>query len=67
MAKRKRTIRVPAKDYQPTKAELEDPIRINRQGVPLDKAVKRLLQPVEVREISAEEYRAQRKGKGKVE
>ena len=34
MAKRKRTIRVPAKDYQPTKAELEDPIRINRQGVP---------------------------------
>ena len=67
MAKRRWTIRVPAKDYQPTKAELEEPIRINRQGVPLDKAVKRLLQPVEVREISAEEYRAKRKGKGKVE
>ena len=64
MAKRKRTLRVPAKDYQPTKAELEEPIKVNRQGVPLDKAVKRLLQPVEVREISAAEYRAQRKGKG---
>ena len=61
MAKRKRTIRVPAKDYQPTKAELEEPIKVNRQGVPLDKAVKRLLQPVEVREISAAEYRARRK------
>ena len=55
-------IRVPAKDYQPTKAELEAPVRIERGGVPLDKAVQRILEPVEVQEASAAKYR-ERRGK----
>ena len=56
-----RKISVPAKDYRPTKAELEEQVRINRQGIPLDQAVKRLLEPVQVDEVSASDYRKLRK------
>ena len=58
MSEKKRrqcTIVVPAKDYQPTKAEMEEPITLDG-NVPLDEAVGRLLQPVEVEEISAEDW-----------
>ena len=54
---RRRKIRVPAKDYQPTKAELEEPIKLNLNGMSFEQAVQRLMRPVEVTEISEEEHR----------
>ena len=54
---RRRAIVVPANDYQPTKAEMEEPITLDG-NVPLDEAVGRLLQPVEVDEIRVEDWRS---------
>lgn len=52
------TIEVPENDYQPTKAELEEPIRVDLpEGVTFEDAVRHVLRPVNVRRISAEEHR----------
>ena len=58
---KKRKVRVPAKDYQPTKAELEEKVQVDLNGMTFDQAMQRLLRPVEVEEVSAEEYRADRR------
>lgn len=58
---RRRKIRVPAKDYQPTKAELEEPIKLDLGGLTFEEAMQRLMQPVEIEEVSAEERRNGRK------
>ena len=57
---RRRTIRVPAKGYQPTRAEMDEPVNIDRGDLTYAEAVQRLLRPVDVREVSAEEHRAER-------
>ena len=57
---RRRKIRVPAKDYQPTKAELEEPINLNLNGMGFEQAMQRLMRPVEVEEISEDEHRSGR-------
>lgn len=61
----KRRIEVPASDYQPTKAEMEEPIVIDRGGRSADEAVrlaaKRVTAPVEVVEVSAKDWRKRRK------
>ncbi len=54
---RRRKIRVPAKDYQPTKAELEEPIKLNLNGMSFEQAVQRLMRPVEVTEANEGELR----------
>jgi hypothetical protein len=56
----KRKIRIPAKDYQPTRAELEEKVQLNLNGMTFDQAMQRLLRPVEVEEVSAAEHRAER-------
>ena len=56
----KRKIRVPAKDYQPTKDELEETVRIDLNGLTFEQAMQRLMRPVEVEEVSADECRAKR-------
>lgn len=61
----KRRIEVPASDYQPTKAELEEPIVLDRGGLSAGEAVERLAQavtvPAEVVEVSAKDWRKRRK------
>lgn len=61
-----RSVEVPASDYQPTKAEKEEPVKLEgAQDMTVEQAVQRILRPVEVREVPAAEYRARRKDKGK--
>ena len=61
----KRRIEVPASNYQPTKAELEEPIVIDRGGLSVDEAAKRIAQgltsPANVVEVSAADWRKRRK------
>lgn len=57
---RRRKIRVPAKGHRPTKAELEEPISIDLNGMSFEEAVQRLMRPVEVEEVSEREYRGGR-------
>ncbi len=57
---RRRTIVVSAKDYQPTKAELEEPIRVDVGDMTVEEAMRRLLRPVKVREVSSAKRREQR-------
>ena len=56
-----KTVKVPENAYQPTRAEMDEVIEL---GLPEDMnfnaAVKRLLRPVRLRRISAEEHRARR-------
>ena len=56
--KPRRVIEVPAMDYQPTLAEQRDTFCID--ATPEDLA-RRMLEPVEVREISAKEWRRRRR------
>ena len=57
----KRRIEVPASNYQPTKAELEEPIVIDRGGLSVDEAAQRIAQgltaPANVVEVSAADWR----------
>lgn len=57
---KKHVIEVPAKDYQPTRAEMEEPISVHRQGREFRDALQRILRPADGREISAEEWRKRR-------
>ena len=61
----KRRIEVPERDYQPTKAEMEEPIIINRGGLSVDEAAQRIAQrlttPTEVVRVSAADWRKRRK------
>lgn len=66
MKKKRRVIEVPSNDYQPTAAEMKEPIRLDgSQDMTFEQAVQRMLQPVEVREVSAEEWRKRRKSSEK--
>ena len=62
---RKRRIEVPASDYQPTKAEMNEPIVIDRGGLSADEAVRhaarRVTASAEVTEVSATDWRKRRK------
>ena len=61
----KRRIEVPASDYQPTKAELEEPIVIDRGGLSVDEAAQRVAQsvtaPADVAMVSVADWRKRRK------
>ena len=57
---KRRKIGVPSKDYQPTKAELEERIAVDLNGLSFEKAVQRLMRPVKMDEVSADECRAKR-------
>ena len=61
----KRRIEIPASDYQPTKAEMNEPIMIDRGGLSVDEAtsrvVRRVAAPAEVVEVSAVDWRKRRK------
>ena len=61
----KRKIELPASDYQPTKAEMEEPIVIDRDGLSDDEAVRHAARQVtasaEVVEVSAKDWRKRRK------
>ncbi|MDE0229984.1 MAG: hypothetical protein OXJ62_14125 [Spirochaetaceae bacterium] len=61
----KRRIEVPDHKYQPTKAELEEPIVLDRGGLSAGEAVERLARavtaPAEVVEVSAKTWRKRRK------
>jgi len=62
---KKRRIEVPASDYQPTKAELEEPIVIDHGGLSVEEAALRLgravSSPAEAVEVSAADWRKRRK------
>lgn len=49
----KRKIKVPKKTYSPTKAELEEPVKLPRwlEGKSFDEVVKAALRPVDVEEM----------------
>lgn len=56
--RRKRVVKVPAHDYEPTKAEMEQPVNVEAGDITFEDAVQRFLPtPVEVRD----EWRARRK------
>jgi hypothetical protein len=61
----KRRIQVPASDYQPTKAEMNEPIVIDRIALSADEAAQRLARrvaaPAKVVEVSAADWRTRRK------
>lgn len=61
----KRRIEVPASDYQPTKAEMNEPIVLDRGGLSVEEAARRLgrslTAPAEVVEVSAADWRKRRK------
>ncbi len=61
----KRRIEVPASDYQPTKAEMNEPIVIDRGGLSVDEAASRVARrvtaPADVVEVSAADWRKRRK------
>ena len=58
-------IKVPARDYQPTKAEINEPIVIDRRGLSVDEAAhriaQRLTEPADMVEVSAADWRKRRK------
>lgn len=56
---KKRKILVPAKDYQPTMAELEETVQLDLNDLTFEQAAQRLLTPVEA--VSAERDRAARR------
>ena len=62
---RKRRIEVPASDYQPTKAEMNAPICIDRGDLSADEAAhriaQRLTEPADVVEVTAADWRKRRK------
>ena len=62
---RKRRITVPAKNYQPTKAEMNESIVIDRDGLSADEAAQRVARsvtaPADVAEVSATDWRKRRK------
>ena len=59
-------IEIPASDYQPTAAEMNEPIKLDgSQDVTFEQAVQRMLKPVEIREVSASEWRRRRRKAGK--
>ena len=64
MARSKRRIDVPSKDYQPTKAEMNAPICIDRGDLSVDEAAhriaQRLTEPADVVEVTAAEWRKRR-------
>ena len=58
----RRVIEVPSSDYQPTAAEMKEPIKPEgAQDVTFEKAVQRLLRPVDMREVPSTEWRKRRK------
>lgn len=60
--RKKRVIEVPAHDYEPTKAEMEEKVQVETGGLSFEESVQRFLRtPVEVREVSSDEWRARRK------
>lgn len=63
MAKRKkRVVEVPAHDYEPTRAEMDDEVSVGDQGMTFEDWVRQFLRtPVEVREVSAAEWRSRRR------
>ena len=62
---KKRQISVPAHDYQPTKAEMNAPICIDRGDLSADEAAhriaQRLTEPADVVEVTAADLRKRRK------
>ena len=50
-----RKIRIPAKDYRPTKAELEETVQLDLNGLTFEEAAQRLLRPAEA--VSADQHR----------
>ena len=64
MARSKRRIEVPASGYQPTNAEMNEPIVIDRGGLSVDEAASRVAQrvtaQVDVVEMSAADWRKRR-------
>ncbi len=60
--KKSRTIEVPSSDYQPTAAEMKEPIKMEgAQDMTFEQAVQRLLRPVDMREVPSTEWRKRRK------
>ena len=55
---KKRVIKAPDHTYQPTQAEMEEPVRLPDGN--FKEAVHRILQPTEVHEVSAKEWRKRR-------
>ncbi len=59
---KKRVVEVPAHDYEPTKAEMEEEVTVGDETTTFEEAVQHFLRtPVEVREVSADEWRRRRK------
>ena len=65
MGAKRRRIEVPDNNYQPTKAEMNEPIVIDRGGMSVDEAARRVAcsvtTPAEMVEVSAAEWRRRRK------
>lgn len=63
MAKpRKRVIEVPAHDYEPTKDEMNDPVKVDIGDQTFEESVQQFMRtPVEVREVAAKDWRRRRK------
>ena len=60
-ARKPDVVEVTDESYQPTRAELNEAIKLRApKGMSLNSVVKLLLRPVEFREISAREHRARR-------
>ena len=56
-----RQIEVASDDYQPTRAELDEPIKLDgAEDMSVDEVVQRLLRPVQMREVPAAEWRKRR-------
>ena len=61
MSNKREVIEVPDDTYQPTRAEQDEPIKLDvPKGIGLEVALKRILRPVELRKISAKEHRERR-------
>lgn len=59
MHKERRVIAVPGNQYQPSKAETEEVVQIDATP---EEVARRVLQPAEVRKVSAAEWRRRRRG-----
>ena len=60
--KKRRTIEVPSNDYQPTAAEMKEPIKLEgAQDMTFEQAVQRMLRPVEVKEVPSVAWRKRRR------
>ena len=61
----KRRIEIPASGYQPTKAEMNEPIVIDRGGLSVDEAAQRVARsvtaPADAAEVSVADWRKRRK------